>query len=161
MALHTSLATLETLSNSLGLLASAAFPLWFRKVLVLYPSCKLTMASRRPGMKDLMLDALEDLGEEEFKKFKFKLRTTAAPGDKNIPLGRLEKADQQLLVELLVEFYENKAPAIMVVVLEDIGLKKNASKLTKGMNLFLCGPNVLYCSLLFSDSDNLFGRQIT
>lgn len=114
---------------------------------------------------DLMLDALDDLGEEDFNKLKFKLRTTAAPGDKNIPLGRLEKADRQLLVELLVEFYENKAPGVMVVVLEDIGLKKNASELTKVLEEQVQGykkkyaENVVEEYQLIEDRNSLFGES--
>ncbi|XP_077182183.1 NACHT, LRR and PYD domains-containing protein 3-like isoform X3 [Paroedura picta] len=83
-------------------------------------------------IQDLLLDALEDLGQEDFEKLKFKLRTTAVPGAKTIPLGRLEKAKREELVELMVEFYEDKAVALIVTIFEDIGLKYNASKLSEG-----------------------------
>uniref|UniRef100_A0ACB8EI33 Uncharacterized protein n=1 Tax=Sphaerodactylus townsendi TaxID=933632 RepID=A0ACB8EI33_9SAUR len=95
------------------------------------------MASRGPMVQDLLLDALEDLGQEEFERLKFKLRTTAAPGGKNIPLGRLEKSKREELVELLVDFYEDTAVALIVTIFEDIGLKYNASKLSEGMDLHM------------------------
>lgn len=95
-------------------------------------------------MQDRLLAALEDLGQDEFEKFKFKLRTATAPeGRRSIPLGRLEKAARLNLAELLVEFYEDKAAAQVVAIFEDIGLKYNASKLRKGM-----GANICYCAKL-------------
>uniref|UniRef100_A0ABM5FKP8 NACHT, LRR and PYD domains-containing protein 3-like isoform X2 n=1 Tax=Pogona vitticeps TaxID=103695 RepID=A0ABM5FKP8_9SAUR len=129
------------------------------------PSCELTMAPGRPVMKDLMLDALEDLGEEDLKTFKFKLRNAAAPGGKNIPFGRLENADPLLLVDLLVEFYEDKAPAMIVTVFEDIGLKYNASKLSKVLEEHVQGykkkyaANVMEEYQLMEDRNSLFGES--
>ncbi|KAJ7316642.1 hypothetical protein JRQ81_002804 [Phrynocephalus forsythii] len=124
------------------------------------------MASGRPTMQDLMLDALEDLVEEEFKIFKFKLRTIATPGRRNIPIGRLEKADHQLLVEHLIEYYEDKAPAIMVTVFEDIGLKYNASKLTKVLEKHIQGYKKKYAETvmeeykLIEDRSSLLGESV-
>lgn len=89
-------------------------------------------------MQDLLLAALEDLRQDEFEKFKFKLRTATAPGSRNIPRGRLDMAKRLNLAELLVEFYEDKAAALVVSIFEEIGLKYNASKLIKGMHVNIC-----------------------
>lgn len=87
-------------------------------------------------MQDLLLDVLEDLTEEEIEKFKFKLRTADVPGNKKIPFGRLEKAKQMEIVELLVEFYEDEAAALIMTIFKDIGLKSQASQLIKSMHSF-------------------------
>nr|XP_060621711.1 NACHT, LRR and PYD domains-containing protein 3-like [Anolis sagrei ordinatus] len=116
-------------------------------------------------LQDLLLDALEDLGEEDLKRFKFKLHTTTAPGDKNIPLGRLEKADRENLVGLLVEFYEDKAAVLVVSVFEDMGLKYNASKLSKAIGKRLEGYKKKYAETvmeeyqLTEDQNSLFGES--
>lgn len=114
------------------------------------------MASGGAVVQDLLLDALEDLGQEEFEKLKFKLRTTAVPGGKNIPLGRLEKAKREELVELIVEFYEDKAVALIVTIFEDIGLKYNASKLSGGMDIGLYVNSVLLEIILLTVLPHLF-----
>ncbi|XP_013912978.1 PREDICTED: NACHT, LRR and PYD domains-containing protein 6-like [Thamnophis sirtalis] len=85
--------------------------------------------------KALLVDALECLEESDFKKFKSKLRDVKVPQGKNIPRGRLENADRLDLVELLVQFYEEKADTIMINILEDMGCKKIASNLSKGMDV--------------------------
>uniref|UniRef100_A0A670Z9K6 Pyrin domain-containing protein n=1 Tax=Pseudonaja textilis TaxID=8673 RepID=A0A670Z9K6_PSETE len=82
-----------------------------------------------------MVDALERLEERDIKMFKSKLRDVAVPRGKKIPRGRLENADRLDLVELLVEFYEEKAATLMITILEDMGCKKNASNLSKGMDV--------------------------
>ncbi|XP_053158576.1 NACHT, LRR and PYD domains-containing protein 3-like isoform X2 [Hemicordylus capensis] len=123
------------------------------------------MESRRAIMHNLLLDALEDLGQDEFDKFKFKLRTTAAPGDQNIPFGRLEKSKREELVELLVEFYEDKAATLMETIFEDIGLKNNASELRKVVGERVQGykkkyaKNVMEEYQLTEDRNSLFGES--
>nr|XP_056717114.1 NACHT, LRR and PYD domains-containing protein 3-like [Euleptes europaea] len=123
------------------------------------------MASRGATVQDLLLDALEDLGQEEFEKLKFKLRTAAAPGGKNIPLGRLEKAKREELVELLVEFYEDKAVALIVTIFEDIGLKYNASKLSEVFGKQVQGYKRKYAETvvenyqLIEDRNSLLGES--
>ncbi|XP_054834102.1 NACHT, LRR and PYD domains-containing protein 3-like [Eublepharis macularius] len=123
------------------------------------------MASAGATVQDLLLDALEDLGQEEFEKLKFKLHTTAAPGCKNIPLGRLEKAKREELVELLVEFYEDKAVALIVTIFEDIGLKYNASKLSEVVGKQVQGYKTKYAETvlenyqLIEDRNSLLGES--
>ncbi|KAL8212251.1 UNVERIFIED_CONTAM: hypothetical protein K2H54_041313 [Gekko kuhli] len=123
------------------------------------------MASGGAVVQDLLLDALEDLGQEEFEKLKFKLHTTAVPGGKNIPLGRLEKAKREELVELMVEFYEDKAVALIVTIFEDIGLKYNASKLSEVFGKQVQGYKRKYAETvmenyqLIEDRNSLLGES--
>ncbi|XP_060096067.1 NACHT, LRR and PYD domains-containing protein 3-like isoform X2 [Heteronotia binoei] len=123
------------------------------------------MASGGATVQDLLLDALEDLGQEEFEKLKFKLRTAAIPGGKNIPLGRLEKAKREELVELMVEFYEDNAVALIVTIFEDIGLKYNASKLTEVVGKQVQGYKRKYAETvmenyqLIEDRNSLLGES--
>ncbi|XP_062977125.1 NACHT, LRR and PYD domains-containing protein 3-like isoform X2 [Elgaria multicarinata webbii] len=91
------------------------------------------MEARAAMMQDLLLNALEGLGEDDLKKFKFKLRNTETPTGRNIPIGRLEEADREQLAQLLVEFYEDKASALMATIFEDMGLKLNASEHRKAV----------------------------
>ncbi|KAH0629965.1 hypothetical protein JD844_012469 [Phrynosoma platyrhinos] len=151
--------------NSVVLVMSAIFLLILRVVPFLQLGCDLVMDSGTVVMQDLLLDALEDLGEDEFERFKFKLRTTVAPGGKNIPLGRLEKAKREVLVELLVEFYEDKAAAMVITVFEDIGLKYNASKLIKAVGKRVQGYKKKYAEntmeeyQLIEDRNSLLGES--
>ncbi|XP_066472135.1 NACHT, LRR and PYD domains-containing protein 3-like [Tiliqua scincoides] len=116
-------------------------------------------------MQDLLLAALEDLGQEAFEKFKFKLRTAATPGLRSIPLGRLEKAKRLNLAELLVEFYEDKAAALVVAIFEDIGLKYNASKLINVAGKQIQGYKKKYAETvmeeyqLIEDQNSLLGER--
>ncbi|XP_063148090.1 NACHT, LRR and PYD domains-containing protein 3-like [Candoia aspera] len=95
-------------------------------------------------MKDLLVDALEQLEEGDIKLFKSKLRHVAAPQGKNIPRGRLENADCLDLVDLLVEFYEEKVAILMITVLEDMGFKKTASHLSKELKDHIHGYKKKY-----------------
>ncbi|XP_061473734.1 NACHT, LRR and PYD domains-containing protein 3-like isoform X2 [Rhineura floridana] len=116
-------------------------------------------------MQDILLDALEDLGQGDYEKFKFKLRTAAAPRGKNIPHGRMEKANREMLVDLLVEYYEDEAAALMMTIFEDIGLKYNASKLSKVVGKQGQGYKKRYAEnvreeyLLTEDRNSLFGES--
>ncbi|KAM6159432.1 NACHT, LRR and PYD domains-containing protein 6 [Rhynchocyon petersi] len=67
-------------------------------------SCStLELRSVASASRDLLLTALEDLSQEQLKRFRHKLRN--ASEGRNIPWGRLENADAIDLVERLVEFY--------------------------------------------------------
>lgn len=117
-------------------------------------------------MQDLLLAALEDLRQDEFEKFKFKLRTATAPGSRNIPRGRLDMAKRLNLAELLVEFYEDKAAALVVSIFEEIGLKYNASKLIKAAGKKVQGYKKKYAETvieeyqLIEDQNSLLGERI-
>ncbi|XP_034297078.1 NACHT, LRR and PYD domains-containing protein 3-like isoform X2 [Pantherophis guttatus] len=110
-------------------------------------------------MKDLLVDALECLEERDIKKFKFKLRDATVPQGKNIPRGRLENADRLDLVELLVEFYEQKAARLMITILEDMGCKKNASNLSKELKDQIQGYKKKYAKYVKEECKNIEERN--
>lgn len=62
------------------------------------------MEPRATAARELLLGALEDLSQEQLKRFRHKLRDEWVDG-RSIPWGRLEGADTLDLVELLVHFY--------------------------------------------------------
>ncbi|KAK9406359.1 NACHT LRR and PYD domains-containing protein 3-like [Crotalus adamanteus] len=115
----------------------------------------LTMATGGGKMKNLLVDALERLEEKDIKLFKSKLRCVAAPWGKNIPRGRLENADRLDLVELLVEFYEEKAATLMIAILEDMGFKKNASNLSKELKDQVQGYKKKYAKYVKEECKNI------
>ncbi|XP_042333035.1 apoptosis-associated speck-like protein containing a CARD [Sceloporus undulatus] len=80
---------------------------------------------------DHLLEALEDLGEQELKRFKGKLREVPIKaGYEHIPKGRLEKADPLDLAELLISFYaEDYALELAAKVLAEVHCKPQAERL--------------------------------
>ncbi|XP_044116280.1 NACHT, LRR and PYD domains-containing protein 6 [Neovison vison] len=54
--------------------------------------------------RDLLQAALEDLSQEQLKRFRHKLRDAALDG-RSIPWGRLERADAVDLAEQMIQFY--------------------------------------------------------
>ncbi|XP_026529100.1 NACHT, LRR and PYD domains-containing protein 3-like [Notechis scutatus] len=110
-------------------------------------------------MKDLLVDALECLEERDIKMFKSKLRDVAVPRGKKIPRGRLENADRLDLVELLVEFYEEKAATLMITILEDMGCKKNASNLSKELKDQIQGYKKKYAKYVKEECKNIEERN--
>lgn len=62
------------------------------------------MEPRAAAARELLLGALEDLSQEQLKRFRHKLRDERVDG-RSIPWGRLERADTLDLVEQLVHFY--------------------------------------------------------
>nr|XP_060639026.1 pyrin domain-containing protein 1-like [Anolis sagrei ordinatus] len=86
---------------------------------------------KAPG--DHLLDILENLKEEDFKRFKKKLNELPVrEGYNNIPKGRLEKADALEVVDLMCRYYtENYAIEVAARVLEKINIKDQAEKLWK------------------------------
>lgn len=62
------------------------------------------MEARAAAARELLLAALEDLSQEQLKRFRHKLRDAQLDG-RSIPRGRLEGADAVDLAEQLTEFY--------------------------------------------------------
>uniref|UniRef100_K7FF63 NACHT, LRR and PYD domains-containing protein 3 n=1 Tax=Pelodiscus sinensis TaxID=13735 RepID=K7FF63_PELSI len=94
-----------------------------------------------------MLAILEELEEEQRKKFKFKLNTTELrEGYKNIPKGLLQKADVTDMVDLLMKYYQEEyAVEVVINVLDQINNKDLAERLRRNVNwkLILGGhPNL-------------------
>ncbi|XP_060755587.1 caspase b [Neoarius graeffei] len=80
----------------------------------------------------LILNCLDELFKNEFKKFKWSLMENNVQGFTSIPRGRLENADKQDLVDLMVDQYgDPEAANITVQVLESLGKNDLASKLQR------------------------------
>lgn len=62
------------------------------------------MEFRAAASRELLLAALEDLSQEQLKRFRHKLRHAPLDG-RSIPWGRLECADAVDLAEQLTQFY--------------------------------------------------------
>ncbi|KAM9147530.1 apoptosis-associated speck-like protein containing a CARD [Pangshura tecta] len=84
-------------------------------------------------VRDHLVDTLEDLGQDQFKKFKTKLNTfPVKEGYGNIPRGRLEKADVLDVCDRLISFYrEEYALEVTVELLADINERELADRLRK------------------------------
>ncbi|XP_053120890.1 apoptosis-associated speck-like protein containing a CARD [Hemicordylus capensis] len=80
---------------------------------------------------DHLEDVLDDLTEEELRRFKSRLnRTSVRQGYENIPRGRLEKAGVLELTDLLISFYtEDYSVEVTVQVLDEVNCKAEAKKL--------------------------------
>lgn len=81
--------------------------------------------------RDAILDALENLTAEEFKKFKMKLLSVPLrEGYGRIPRGTLLPMDAMDLTDKLVSFYlEEYSAELTAVVLRDIGMQEIAEQL--------------------------------
>lgn len=62
------------------------------------------MEPRAAAARELLLAALEDLSQEQLRRFRHKLRDAPLDG-RSIPWGRLEGADAVDLAEQLTHFY--------------------------------------------------------
>ncbi|KAH1171910.1 hypothetical protein KIL84_007528 [Mauremys mutica] len=84
-------------------------------------------------LRDHLLMTLEDLGEDELKKFKFKLHEMPLKeGYEHIGRGTLKKADAIDLTDKLISCYEgNYAVEVTVEALKSINEMDLAEKLTK------------------------------
>ncbi|CAI5791024.1 recruitment domain-containing 8-like [Podarcis lilfordi] len=82
------------------------------------------------SIRDCLISTLENLGEDELKKFKLKLHEfPVIEGYDNIPLGRLKMADAMDLSQLLLSFYmEDYAVQVMADVLRAINCRDEAKK---------------------------------
>ncbi|KAJ6651719.1 hypothetical protein lerEdw1_020683 [Lerista edwardsae] len=84
-------------------------------------------------VKEILLDALQELLEDQLKAFKWRLKNTKHY-ERKIPAAKLEKADVIDVVDCMCHFYgESKAPTVCISVLESINLKDVADDLKKAV----------------------------
>uniref|UniRef100_A0A8C4TAJ6 Pyrin domain-containing protein n=1 Tax=Erpetoichthys calabaricus TaxID=27687 RepID=A0A8C4TAJ6_ERPCA len=81
-----------------------------------------------PSITDMILKHLEELGEQDFKRFREKLREHKVHGLK-IPWSVLEKADYYDTVNNIVRCFDDNAVVESVKILEHIGNRNVAEKL--------------------------------
>ncbi|XP_068103267.1 apoptosis-associated speck-like protein containing a CARD [Hyperolius riggenbachi] len=86
-------------------------------------------------VRDVLIFALENMGEKSFKKFRNKLNDwTIKEGYSKIPRGRLEKADPDDAVDLIRRYYKDDYGAeLTLAVLDDINEKQVAEDLEKDL----------------------------
>lgn len=95
------------------------------------------MENQSSQISDLLLHALDDLTQENFKRFKDKLLHIDFKGkDKRkdkIPQGHLENADRIDTTNLLIQFYAgDDAVDVSIEVFTLINLRDAAAKLREG-----------------------------
>ncbi|CAM4453208.1 unnamed protein product [Leuciscus chuanchicus] len=71
-------------------------------------------------VKELMIDALENLVDEDFKKFNWQLWNGVETGIDPIPKAKLQKADRSDVVDCMVDKYSDEAGKITVQALRKI-----------------------------------------
>ncbi|XP_052618074.1 apoptosis-associated speck-like protein containing a CARD isoform X2 [Peromyscus californicus insignis] len=83
--------------------------------------------------RDAILDALENLTPEEFKKFKMKLQSVPLrEGYGRIPRGTLQQMDAIDLTDKLVSFYlEAYGAELTMTVLREMGMQELAEQLQR------------------------------
>lgn len=106
------------------------------------------------NVKEILHDTLQELLEDQFKEFKWRLKNTKYY-ERKIPAAKLEKAEVIHVVDCMCNFYgENKAPTVCINVLKTINLKDVADNLEKtvenGKKRFDCSKrrpsSVYFCS---------------
>ncbi|CAM5119634.1 unnamed protein product, partial [Eretmochelys imbricata] len=79
---------------------------------------------------DMLQSALDDLLQEDFKRFKDKLSHSDFEGKGTIPRGRLENADRTDMKNLLMAFYGAAAAVdVTIDVFTQISFREAAAKL--------------------------------
>uniref|UniRef100_A0A674IZD1 PYD and CARD domain containing n=1 Tax=Terrapene triunguis TaxID=2587831 RepID=A0A674IZD1_9SAUR len=89
------------------------------------------------------LETLDDLGEDDLKRFKHKLkRMQLEKGYQAIPWGRLEKGDPVDVTDLLISHYgERYGVEVAVQVLREIKHRALAERLTEAISAVLAGAS--------------------
>ncbi|XP_027690326.2 apoptosis-associated speck-like protein containing a CARD isoform X2 [Chelonia mydas] len=86
----------------------------------------------RSRISDLLQSALDNLLQEDIKRFKDKLSHSDFEGKGTIPRGRLENADRTDMKNLLMAFYGAAAAVdVTIDVFTQINLRHSAAKLRK------------------------------
>ncbi|XP_078061463.1 apoptosis-associated speck-like protein containing a CARD isoform X4 [Mustelus asterias] len=88
-------------------------------------------------VRQCIVDALEELGEDDFRSFKANLRELKTmQGFRNIPWGKLEKADKLNTAKLMVDYYrEGNAGEIAKQILRDGSQQDTADALAKELQM--------------------------
>ncbi|GCB85326.1 hypothetical protein scyTo_0025924 [Scyliorhinus torazame] len=87
-------------------------------------------------VRQCILNALDELGQEDFSRFKASLReVTTKPGFRKIPWGKLEEASRLDAAKLMVDFYrEVYAGEMAAAVLRDINQHDTADSLEQELS---------------------------
>ncbi|XP_073403537.1 apoptosis-associated speck-like protein containing a CARD [Dendrobates tinctorius] len=96
-------------------------------------------------VKDVLIDALENLERKSFKKFKNKLNDIEIKeGYSKIPKGTLQDADDLDTAELILRYYkEDYGTEVTLTVLKAINENKEAAELRKAITEVTgCAPKV-------------------
>lgn len=95
-------------------------------------NCAPSRGSSQGMCGELLLRALEDLSERDFKKFRDALAHGDLRGRRSIPWGRLEKADWLDTKNLMLDVYGGEAALdVAIVVFKHIQLHNPAALLQK------------------------------
>ncbi|CAM4566206.1 unnamed protein product [Lepidochelys olivacea] len=91
------------------------------------------MGNQSSRISDLLVRALDNLSQGDFKRFKDKLSHSALKGKGNIPQGCLDNADRTDTKNLLMKFYGGEAAVdVTIDVFTQINLRDSAAKLKEG-----------------------------
>ncbi|XP_032076297.1 NACHT, LRR and PYD domains-containing protein 12-like isoform X2 [Thamnophis elegans] len=80
-------------------------------------------------VRDHLYIALNNLLEKEFEEFKWWLKSIDYKGKENIPVARLEKANQLDVADFLIQYYEEDAVDVCINVLQKSNLNDIAKNL--------------------------------
>ncbi|XP_039209165.1 NACHT, LRR and PYD domains-containing protein 12-like isoform X2 [Crotalus tigris] len=80
-------------------------------------------------VEECLYNALNELIEKQFKEFKWKLNRINYAGEQNIPRASLDKADEQDVVDLMIQHYGEDALEVCI----DVLLKCNRKDLAKNL----------------------------
>ncbi|XP_072720070.1 NACHT, LRR and PYD domains-containing protein 6 [Ciconia boyciana] len=92
-------------------------------------NCARSSGSPQGIAGELLLQALEDLSEKDFKRFRHMLARGDLRGKRCIPWGRLEKADWMDTKNLMLDFYGGEALDVAIGIFERIQLRHTAALL--------------------------------
>ncbi|XP_075609234.1 NACHT, LRR and PYD domains-containing protein 6 [Balearica regulorum gibbericeps] len=90
--------------------------------------CALSGNTPKITIEEVLLRALEDLSEQDFKKFRDALADRHLQGQRHIPWGRLEKADRLDTKRLMLSFYgKEEALDMAIAIFERIQCRDKAA----------------------------------
>ncbi|KAH1171893.1 hypothetical protein KIL84_007511, partial [Mauremys mutica] len=95
-------------------------------------------------ISDLLVHALDNLPQEDFKRFKDKLSHSGFKGKDIIPRGRLENADRIDTKNILMAFYGGDAAVdVTIEIFTQINVRETAANLRKEREKDDCGEDVM------------------